>query len=156
MFRITDMTLAHLDEVYAIETRSFAVPWSRSELRKEIDNKHAVYKVAIAGYNDKVAGYAGMWHVVNEGHITNIAVGGLYRRKGAASLLMEALIGEAERRHMIGLTLEVRASNVNAQGLYKKYGFVPEGIRKGYYAASPEGPNTREDAVIMWKYFEVK
>ena len=170
MFRITDMTLAHLDAIYEIETRSFSIPWSKNELRKEIaENKHAIYKVALleppsnpitvpesgnmplegpgqSPQDFEIVGYAGLWHIINEGHITNIAVDIPYRRMGVGSLLIEELIATARVREMIGLTLEVRIGNAAAQKLYTKYGFKPEGIRKRYYA------DTGEDAVIMWKY----
>ena len=139
------MTLDHLDKVYDIEANSFAIPWSKHELHKDIENKHAIYKVALDG--GIVTGYAGMWHIVNEGQVTNIAVDPIYRRKGVGSLLVEALISVAKEREMFGITLEVRENNAIAQGLYKKYGFVPEGLRKRYYS------DTGEDAVIMWKYF---
>ena len=164
MIYITDMTLDHLDAVYEIEVDSFSIPWSKNDIRKEIaENKHAIYKVALlkimgsgdespagcgaAPHGFKIAGYAGMWHVVNEGHITNIAVDEKYRRMGVGSRLIEALMTEAREKEMIGLTLEVRIGNTAAQKLYTKYGFKPEGIRKRYYA------DTGEDAVIMWKYF---
>jgi len=146
MFQITDLTLDCLDAVYEIESKSFAIPWSKNEMRKEIsENKHAVYKAAISA-SGKLAGYAGLWHIVNEGHITNIAVDNAFRRMGVGSMLIDSLIELAREREMMGLTLEVRVSNAAAQGLYKKYGFKPEGIRKRYYA------DTGEDAVIMWKY----
>jgi len=146
MITITDMTLAHLDTVYEIETNAFSIPWSKNELRKEItQNKHAVYKVALI--EDKIVGYAGLWHVVNEGHITNIAVDTDFRQMGVGSKLIEALIAFAQEKEMIGLTLEVRIGNTAAQKLYTKYRFKPEGIRKRYYA------DTGEDAVIMWLYF---
>ena len=148
MITITDMTLAHLDAVYGIETRSFPIPWSKNELRKEItENKHAIYKIALMPTGE-IAGYAGLWHVVNEGHINNIAVEENYRRMGVASKLLESFIEAAKEREMIGLTLEVRISNNAAFQLYRKYGFKPEGIRKNYYA------DTGEDAIIMWKYFD--
>lgn len=148
MITITDMTLAHLDAVYEIETHSFSIPWSKNELRKEItENKHAIYKVAIMD-SGEITGYAGLWHVVNEGHITNIAVDTSFRRMGVGSRLVEALIAVAQEKEMIGLTLEVRIGNTAAQKLYTKYGFRPEGIRKRYYS------DTGEDAVIMWKYFD--
>jgi ribosomal-protein-alanine N-acetyltransferase len=93
-----------------------------------------------------VAGYAMMWHVVNEGHINNIAVSEAHRRMGVGSLLMDKLFEEARRLEMIGLTLEVRVGNRAAMGLYNKYGFKVEGLRKNYYT------DTKEDAAIMWKY----
>ena len=151
MIKICDMEAEHLDGVYAIELNSFSIPWSKDELRKELSNKHAVYKVAkireANGPVNTLAGYIGMWHIVNEGHITNLAVDEPYRRMGVGSLLLEALIDLAVEQEMIGLTLEVRMANAAAQRLYTKYGFKPEGIRKNYYS------DTKEDAVIMWKYF---
>jgi len=148
MKEITDMTLSHLDAVYEIEKNSFSIPWSKNMIRKEItDNKHAIYKVAL--YENKIVGYAGMWHVVNEGQITNIAVDQAFRRIGIGALLVEALVAEAQEKEMIGLTLEVRVSNKAAQKLYFKYGFKAEGLRKRYYA------DTGEDAVIMWRYFKI-
>ena len=149
---ITDMTLDHLDIVHEIETRSFVTPWSKNELRREItENNHAIYKVAITRSGIDLAGYAGLWHIVNEGQITNIAVDKPYRHMGVGSLLLESLITVAKELEMIGLTLEVRKSNISAQGLYKKYGFISEGIRKNYYPAIRPETN-REDAIIMWKY----
>ena len=106
----------------------------------------AVYFVAVDEKNNAV-GYAGMWHVVNEGHITNVAVLEQYRREGIGDMLMEALEKKALELEMIGITLEVRISNYGAQKLYTKHGYKPEGFRKKYYT------DTNEDAVIMWKYF---
>ena len=68
-------------------------------------------------------GYAGMWQVCDEGHITNIAVHPEFRRSGVGSALMEALLAEAENRGIAALTLEVRESNHCARSLYRKYGF---------------------------------
>ena len=146
MFRVADMTLAHLEAVYKIETGSSVVPWSKNELRKEItENQHAVYKIVLT-LSGTVAGYGGFWHVVNEAQITNIAVAAPYRRMGVGSLLIDSLIAAAQERETMGITLEVRVSNTAAIKLYEKYGFNPEGIRKGFYS------NNKEDAVIMWKY----
>ena len=159
---VADMALSHIDEIYEIETRCFAIPWSKNELRRELSNKHAIYKVAlIEGPSNspsgealakealKVVGYAGLWHIVNEGQITNIAVDIPYRRRGIGSKLIEALTGCATELKMMGLTLEVRESDIGAQTLYKNHGFKPEGKRRRYYA------DNGEDAIIMWKYFEV-
>ncbi|MCL2399144.1 MAG: ribosomal protein S18-alanine N-acetyltransferase [Defluviitaleaceae bacterium] len=146
MIHITDMTLDHLDAVCALESRCFAIPWSRNQLHKEItENKHAIYKVALIPPGE-IAGYASLWHIVNEGHINNIAIDEPYRRQGIASLLLDSFIDLAVEKEMIGLTLEVRVSNIAALQLYQKYGFKQEGLRKGYYA------DTGEDALIMWKY----
>ena len=106
----------------------------------------AIYYVAVE--DGKILGYAGMWHVVVEGHITNVGVLEEARCKGIGSMLMEKLIEIGVEKKMYGITLEVRMGNAPAQALYHKYGFKAEGIRKNYY------PDTKEDAIIMWKYFE--
>ena len=108
-------------------------------------NQFAIYRIAVL--DGKIVGYAGMWHIVTEGHITNVAVLPEYRRQGIGNALIEEMIVIAEQKEMIGITLEVRIGNVAAQKLYTKYGFRPEGFRKNYYQ------DTKEDAVIMWKYF---
>ena len=143
---IEPMTIAHLDAVYGIETRSFSIPWTKSSIRQDL-TKNDKSHYYIAKVEGAVAGYAGMWHIVNEGHINNIAVDEPYRRFGVGSRLMDQLIETAHAFNMIGLTLEVRVGNCAAMGLYHKYGFKIEGIRKNYYA------DTKEDAVIMWKKF---
>lgn len=145
---IVPMTPAHIDGVLAVEEACFSIPWTRADfVRETTENKMAVYRVALL--DGCVAGYAGMWHVVNEGHITNVAVAEAHRRRGIGDALIRALIAVAEEREMIGITLEVRMGNAPAQALYAKYGFKPEGIRKRYYA------DTGDDAVIMWKYFPI-
>ncbi len=147
MFNVIPMQLSRLDEVYAIETRSFSIPWSKKSIYDDIvKNSHSMYFIAV-NEEDTVAGYAGMWHVVNEGHINNIAVDEPFRRMGVGSLLMDKLICEAKRLEMIGITLEVRVGNRAAMTLYHKYGFKVEGLRKNYYS------DTKEDAAIMWLYF---
>ena len=141
------MTSDDIDGVLKVEESCFAIAWTRADFEREMnENKLAVYFVAKDG--EKIVGYAGMWHVVTEGQITNVAVLDEYRGQKVGSLLMEALIKTAEEREMIGITLEVKISNYPAQKLYTKYGFKPEGFRKNYYK------DTNEDAVVMWKYFE--
>ena len=141
------MTSDDIDGVLKVEESCFAIAWTRADFEREMnENKLAVYFVAKDG--EKIVGYAGMWHVVTEGQITNVAVLDEYRGQKIGSLLMEALIKTAEEREMIGITLEVKISNYPAQKLYTKYGFKPEGFRKNYYK------DTNEDAVVMWKYFE--
>ena len=144
MLTIEPMTTTHLDAVFEIEKSTFSVPWTFESLRDEVTkNKMAFY--FIAKLNDEIVGYAGLWHVINEGHITNIAVAEEHRRKGVGTALVERLITLAGEKEMIGLTLEVRFGNAEAQRLYMRYGFYTAGIRKNYYA------ETKEDAIIMWK-----
>jgi ribosomal-protein-alanine N-acetyltransferase len=145
MIHILSMKHKHLDQVMQIETVSFAIPWTKRDFERELrDNPHAIYFVAQE--NGETIGYAGMWHVVNEGHITNVAVKPEKRRQGVGDRLLDALEAAAVERHMMGLTLEVRIFNTTAQKLYAKHGFRMEGFRKNYYA------DTGEDAIIMWKY----
>jgi ribosomal-protein-alanine N-acetyltransferase len=146
MIEVIPMELSHLDAVYEIECNTFAIPWVRADFEQELrENKLAIYFVAKD--SNVVTGYCGMWHVVTEGHITNVAVAEEHRGRGIGDMLINALESEARAREMIGLTLEVRIGNEKAMRLYSKHGFKIEGLRKNYYA------DTKEDAAIMWKYF---
>lgn len=142
---ILSLKLEHIDSVLVIDSLCFPTPWSRESFQKEIEsNKFARYIIAKKG--DVVIGYAGMWLILDEGHITNIAVHPEYRGIGAGNRLLEGLIEICRMELINSLTLEVRKSNIVAQNLYKKYGFVEEGIRKEYYG------DNKEDAIIMWKH----
>lgn len=144
MFEIKNMTKAHIDEIVEIEKSCFEIPWSKKSFEDELNKKYmAIYLVALE--NEKVVGYGGMWHVINEGHITNIAIHKDYRKMGIGTQIVAKLIEIAKEKEMIGITLEVRKSNESALNLYKKQGFLLEGIRKEYY-------ENKEDALIMWKY----
>lgn len=145
MFEIIPMTVEHIDDVLAVEEATFSIPWTRKDFEREMtENNLAIYYVAVA--DGKIVGYAGMWHVITEGHITNVAVLEDYRKQGIGDALMAQLEQVAMEKEMIGITLEVRINNTPAQRLYHKHGYRAEGLRKNYY------PDTHEDAVIMWKY----
>jgi len=90
-----------------------------------------------------VIGFAGIWILADEVHITNIAVRNPCQRRGIGELLLIATIDLSAELNASFLTLEVRASNLPAQRLYEKYGFVQVGLRRGYYT------DNREDAVLM-------
>ncbi|MDA8233576.1 MAG: ribosomal protein S18-alanine N-acetyltransferase [Clostridia bacterium] len=142
--RFTPMGWEHIDEILAIEAVSFPTPWSRQSFLHELsDNDLACYVVALDG--DKVAGYAGMWIIIDEAHLTNVAVHPDYRGRGIGARLLEELLERAVKLGAERMTLEVRVSNQAARHLYTRMGFRPMGLRKGYYT------DTREDAVIMWK-----
>ena len=146
MIEIIPMKEEHIDGVMVLEEATFSIPWTRGDFEREVkENNMAIYFVAVE--DGKIIGYAGMWHVVVEGHITNVGVLEEARCKGVGSMLMEKLIEVAVEKQMYGITLEVRMGNAPAQALYHKYGFKTEGIRKNYYS------DTKEDALIMWKYF---
>lgn len=134
----------HIDEIMVIENLSFKIPWSRQSMEDEIiGNNFACY--LCAKLDGKVAGYAGMWQVFDEGHITNIAVHPEFRQSGIGSALLESLISHARNLGIGSMTLEVRKSNMPAQKLYRKFKFAEGGFRKAYYA------DNNEDALIMWR-----
>lgn len=141
------MEVRDLDGIMKIELESFTTPWSKESFKLEItDNKLAKY--IIAEIDGKVVGYGGIWLILDEGHITNIAVGKDYRGLGVGNYIVEALILYCKLMEIRNMTLEVRESNIVAQNLYKKYGFLDCGIRPNYYS------DDNEDAVIMWKVIE--
>ena len=143
-YKIVNMDETHLEEVAKIEQVSFPTPWSKEAYYNELrENSLAHYYVCLAG--EKVIGYAGMWIIIDEAHITNIAVHPDFRGKKIAQALLLYLMQEAMRLGAERITLEVRPSNRVAQHVYGKLGFCPVGVRKGYYT------DTKEDAIIMWK-----
>ena len=144
MIEVREMYYEDLDEVMAIENACFAVPWTRESMHGELFSLMKFYYVAVI--DGKIAGYGGMWHVVTEGHITNIAVAPKYRRMGVGSAIVEKLMQTAKEKEMLGVTLEVRVSNTAAINLYEKNGFVTTGVRKKYYS------DNNEDAYLMWNY----
>lgn len=90
-----------------------------------------------------ILGFAGIWFMADEAHLANIAVREAYRQRGVGELLLISVIKLAIERDTRFITLEVRFTNKAAQALYKKYGFVEVGIRRGYYTVN------REDAMLM-------
>ena len=137
----------HLDQVFAIEHRSFPIPWSDQAFLFEItENDFAFYIVALL--NGKVVGYAGVWIVLDEGHITNVAVHPDMRGHGIGRSLMMELLSRAVVLGADKITLEVRVSNLFARSLYTSLGFVEKGIRRKYYS------DNNEDALIMWLYLK--
>ncbi len=140
---IFPMQLADLDEVMEVERVSFPSPWSRQAFIRELtDNLYAHYIVARAG--GKVVGYAGMWLVMGEAHVTNIAIHPDKRGRGYGERLLRQLMKEAVAAKANRMTLEVRKANQVAQSLYAKLDFTAQGVRKRYYT------DTNEDAIIMW------
>lgn len=144
-----EIRVANLEDIfsiYEISTLCFPISWSITSIKGELtSNTHARYVVAVE--NDIVVGFAGLWIIVDEGHVTNIAVHPDFRRKGIGTLLMDKLMFISKNENLIGLTLEVRKSNLSAQNLYKQFGFIEEGVRKNYYS------DNGEDAIIMWKHY---
>ncbi len=139
-----NMRLEHLSQVEEIEKVSFRRPWSYGAFTYAItQNSFAHYIVAVAG-ND-VIGYGGMWFILDEAHITNVAVRKDCRMKGIGRSLMLEIFRRAILMGINSMTLEVRPSNAAARNLYTSLGFKEKGRRKRYYT------DTNEDAIIMWK-----
>ncbi len=143
--KITKIRPEHLEDVLVIERNSFSTPWSYYAFAYEIKNDFAYYLAALS--TDKVIGYGGMWLILDEAHITNLAVHHNYRHRGIGRAIMQELIRHAAYSGITRLTLEVRPSNQAARRLYDTLGFKEEGRRRGYYQ------DTNEDAIIMWKNF---
>lgn len=133
----------YISGVLNVSTLSFPVTWSRESFKSELSNKYARYLVAVE--DQVVVGFGGMWVILDEAHITNIAVHPEFRGCGISNLLIDGLISICDKENVTAMTLEVRRSNERAQNLYKKFGFHEDGIRAGYYE------DNKEDAVIMWK-----
>ena len=133
---ISLMTEDDIDEVLNISDLSLKESWSRDSFFNELSNPVAKY--LMAKVNDKVVGFAGIWTVLDEGQITNIAVHPDFRNIKIGSALVEGLISNLDDWKLNSMTLEVRKSNTPAQNLYKKYGFKEEGLRKRYYSDNKE------------------
>jgi len=148
MLKILKTTPEHAQGIYGIEVESFSDPWSVESIKTEISSPNSVCFVAVL--ENKVIGHVSMRHIIDEGHINNIAVSKNNRQNGVGSLLLNTLINAAVERNITALTLEVRASNTAAISLYQKYGFETYGYRKNYYSLPTE------DAAIMWKKLDEK
>lgn len=137
------MTLGDIDTIVAIEREAFTAPWTAEAFHNEL-SQNMFAKYMVMEQEGVILGYGGMWLIVDEAHVTNIAVREAYQGMGLGNKLMNELMRTAYWLGARRMTLEVRVSNERAQRLYRKYGFVPSGIRPGYYS------DNREDALIMW------
>lgn len=140
-FRV--MQLEDIPDVMVIEHESFSLPWTEQAFRSEMTMNHFA-RYLMMEVDGEAAGYAGMWTVVDEAHITNIALRTAYRGRKLGERLLHELLAMAGALGLERATLEVRVSNEIARNLYTKMGFREIGIRKGYYS------DNNEDAVIMW------
>ncbi|MFX3673334.1 MAG: ribosomal protein S18-alanine N-acetyltransferase [Paenisporosarcina sp.] len=137
-----------IEGVLKIEEEAFSLPWTRDAFIHEMrDNLHAYYVVALNS-EEEIVGYCGMWLVMDESHITNVAVTEKAKGQGIGEALMRESIRIALENEVVLMTLEVRVSNVIAQNLYRKLGFQNGGIRRNYYS------DNQEDALVMWVEFK--
>lgn len=146
-YRTRPMRPDDLDRVMEIEEQSFPTPWPASAYRYEIEHNTAATYVVLENSEPagqaSIFGYAGFWRIVDEAHISTIAVDPRHRGRGLGKLLLLLVIRQAELEGADCVTLEVRRSNLVAQALYRRCGFRRTGIRVGYYS------DTREDAFIL-------
>ena len=141
------MTIEDIDLVMAVEEESFTVPWRREAFENELTiNQFAKY--LLLEVEDEVVGYCGLWLVMDEAHITNVAVVPRLRGHKLGESLMKKVIKLAIETGAKTMTLEVRMSNHIAQSLYRKLGFSDDGIRENYYS------DNQEDALVMWVNFK--
>ncbi|MBM7581051.1 ribosomal protein S18-alanine N-acetyltransferase [Jeotgalibacillus terrae] len=137
------MTYGDIDGVLAVEEASFSAPWSREAFENEMTiNQFAKY--LLLEVNGVIAGYCGMWLVMDEAHITNVAVIPELRGRKLGEKLMVRVMNQLRDEGVTMMTLEVRVSNYIAQSLYEKLSFSKGGIRKNYYS------DNGEDALVMW------
>ena len=140
---IESMTDADVKEVLRIEQQSFSTTWPSNAFYQELhENKLAHYFVGRV--EGRVAAYGGIWVILEDSHITTIAVSPEFRGRKYGETLLLHLLDEAMTRGASWMTLEVRESNAVAQTLYRKYGFTTVSTRKGYYS------DNNENALVMW------
>lgn len=141
--RLLPLTLDDLDDVVALEARTYSTPWSERVFRDELttDNRSYLKAVDVSG---RLVGYAGLMEVGEEAHVTTVVVDPDHRGGRVGTRLMLSLVTNAIERGAGSLTLEVRVSNAAAQALYRRFGMAPVGVRKGYYLD--------EDALVMWAH----
>ncbi|WP_041056409.1 ribosomal protein S18-alanine N-acetyltransferase [Jeotgalibacillus campisalis] len=137
------MTMADIDAVVAVEEECFSVPWKRVAFENELTvNQFAKYLLLLN--EGEVIGYCGLWLIMDEAHITNIAVLPRLRGQKLGKKLMKKVLEFAKDAGARTVTLEVRVSNDIARSLYQNLGFLEGGIRKNYYS------DNQEDALVMW------
>lgn len=130
-------------EVIKIENEIFSLPWKKDDFLRSIKNQANIYLVV--ELEEAIVGYCGLWGIVDEGHINNVAVAKEHQNKGIAYKMLKKLIEEGIIQGLKYFTLEVRASNKAAIHLYEKLGFKTVGIRPNFYNAP------KEDGIIMWR-----
>ncbi len=127
----TSLGIGDIKDIARLDAECFSVPWSEGSFLADVKNPLAHY--VLAKINGELCGYCGIYKVLDEGQITNIAVKEKFRHQGIAGKILENIIEYAKENKIISISLEVRESNIAAISLYKKYGFKKVGCRKNYY-----------------------
>ena len=127
---IRPMEVSDTEQVELIEKQIFSIPWSQKSFEDACQSEDNIYLVC--EMNGQIAGYCGLWTVLGEGNITNMAVSGGFRRLGIAEALMKEMEKRGMSKNVVTYFLEVRKSNEAAVNLYKKMGYVQIGVRKNF------------------------
>jgi len=130
-----------VSEIARIEALSFKTPWSVEMILSEM--KEPISHFTVATTEERVIGYFGYLHILDELHILNVAVDPDHREQGVGKRLMARMLEEARALSVRAITLEVRESNQSAIRLYERAGFVLAGVRPHYYT-------DKENALIYW------
>jgi ribosomal-protein-alanine N-acetyltransferase len=144
--RIEPLRRRHVPAVARLEKLVSTNPWSADLFRGELALPEAQRAYRVARLGTRLVGYGGLMFVLDEAHVTTLTVHPDVQGRRIGTRLLAALVREALDRGTRALTLEVRASNEPAKALYRRFGFAPAGVRKGYYA------EVGEDALIMWAH----
>ncbi|CCQ96348.1 putative ribosomal-protein-alanine acetyltransferase [[Clostridium] ultunense Esp] len=142
-FWFRNMSLADVKAVAELERICFTLPWSEQAFTNELTRNLFARYYVLEG-KEGIVGYGGMWVVMDEAHVTNVAVHPNQRGKKLGEKMMRKLMEEARKLGATQMTLEVRVTNYVAQNLYRKLGFKEAGVRPRYYY------DNYEDALIMW------
>lgn len=140
MIEYVPMREEHIQGLVEVEKQCFNSGYAEKTFLKELENKIAVYIVAID--KNQVLGYIGLWNICGGADIIDVAVHKDFRRKGIGKGLISEMLKACRRENIFEVNLEVRASNIAAQRLYKKMGFSEVGLRRLYY-------ENKEDAILM-------
>jgi len=143
-FHLEALKAEHIPKILEIENRTNGAPWSERAFQNELSHRDRIFLVAFGG--GEILGYGGVWLVIDEAHVTTLAVDEPFRRQGIGEKLMIELLEKSQEAGMTCSTLEVRAGNEAAIRLYRKLGYRQAALRKGYY------PDNKEDACVMWLY----
>lgn len=142
-FQIRKMTVEDVDAVHEVDKKCFTAPWTKKIFEKEVSSNSFAHYFVVE-HEETIIGYLGMWIVIDDAQITNIAILPDYRGHGIGENVFGYGMAYAQKTGATRLSLEVRVTNEVAQSLYKKFGLKKGGVRKGYY------PDNCEDAYVMW------
>lgn len=148
VINIKTLTEKELDQVLELDSICFGGLWSLEGYKREIESPNSCLLILTKNHeeNEKVIGLGCFWAILEEAHLTILAIHPDFQGQKLGSLLLNKLLDEAQKRNLERATLEVGENNHKAINLYKKFGFMEAGRRKKYYK------KTGEDALILWKY----